>query len=323
MKPMIMEIKAIILNARSRAFAAVNIEMLNAYFEIGRKIVEEEQKGQIRAGYGKKVIGLLSNELKKDFGNGFDGSNLRRMRRFYLAYKIWETVSPKLTWSHYCELIKISNCKKRKYFEVYAAHENLSVRDLKRQIYSKHYERLIAGSKQAFTSDGSNKLALTNAEEIIKDPYVLEFLDLDETKGYTEQEMENRIMDRMQKFLLELGQGFTFVARQKKLNIENSRFFIDLLFYNIYLNCYVLIEIKTSKFRNEDAGQINFYLNYVKKEMNHSGDDEPIGIILCAEKNKIQAEYALSGLSNRMFISKYMLYLPSKDKIEEEIRKAV
>ncbi|ODS35704.1 MAG: hypothetical protein A7316_10585, partial [Candidatus Altiarchaeales archaeon WOR_SM1_86-2] len=261
-------------------------------------------------------------ELNKEFRRGFDASNLRRMRRFYLIYQKWETVSPKLTWSHYCELIKIDDESKRNYFLKYAIAENLSVRDLKRQIYSLHYERLCMSKDKEALIEYERKGNLPNKpEEIVKDPYVLEFLNLEENHIYAERELETRILNDLQKFLLELGQGFSFVARQKRFTIDNDHFYIDLLFYNIYMKCYVVIELKTAKFRHEDAGQMNFYLNYVKKELNKNGDGEPIGIVLCTDKNKVQIEYAISGISNKMFVSKYKLYLPTKEELEQEVRR--
>jgi len=319
---LVQEIKKLIRNARYNALNAVNAEMLKAYYEIGRRIVEDEQKGETRAEYGEKVLESLSMELNKEFRRGFDASNLRRMRRFYLIYQKWETVSPKLTWSHYCELIKIDDESKRNYFLKYAIAENLSVRDLKRQIYSLHYERLCMSKDKEALIEYERKGNLPNKpEEIVKDPYVLEFLNLEENHIYAERELETRILNDLQKFLLELGQGFSFVARQKRFTIDNDHFYIDLLFYNIYMKCYVVIELKTAKFRHEDAGQMNFYLNYVKKELNKNGDGEPIGIVLCTDKNKVQIEYAISGISNKMFVSKYKLYLPTKEELEQEVRR--
>lgn len=323
-KAVLNEIKSIIATARNNVVRSINVEMLNAYFEIGKKIVEEEQRGEKRAGYGERLLEFLSGELNTDFGRGFDASNLRRMRRFYLTYRKWETVSPKLTWSHYCELIKIDEPVKREYFLDYAIRENLSVRDMKRQIYSLHYERLLMSkNKKALIAYESKVLAPQIAEDVIKDPYILEFLNLGEKPEYTEKELETKILDELQKFLLELGQGFSFVARQKRFTLDNDHFYIDLLFYNIYLKCYVVIELKTGKFKPEDSGQLNFYLNYVRKELNKEGDNEPIGIILCTGKDKVQVEFALSRMPNKLFVSKYKLYLPSKEELEKEIRKLI
>jgi len=325
--PILKEIKSIISKARYNAFTAINIEMLKAYFEIGRKIIEEEQKGEKRAGYGEQLIKHLSGELIKEFGKGFSTTALKNMRIFYTTYKDKIGQSPtdeffRLSWTHYCELIKIKDETKRRYFEKYAATENLSVRDLKRQMYSLHYERLLMSKDKKALLDYERKGSIpAKSEELIKDPYVLEFLELEEKKVYTENELETRMLDKLQKFLLELGQGFSFVARQKRITIDNDHFYIDLLFYNIYLKCYVVVELKTAKFKHEDVGQLNFYLNYVRKELNKEGDNEPIGIILCTEKDHVQAEFALSGMSNKMFVSKYKLYLPTKEELEREVKR--
>ncbi|MDO8554669.1 MAG: PDDEXK nuclease domain-containing protein [Candidatus Micrarchaeota archaeon] len=312
--------KKLIKTARYNVVRTLNSEMLKAYYGIGEKIVEQEQKGSTRAEYGKNLIETISKELIKEFGKGFDRTNLLRMRRFYLTYQKWETVSPKLTWSHYCELIKIDDEIKRRYFEKYAITEGLSVRDFKRQIYSLHYERLLLSKdKNALIEYEKKGNSPAKSDEIIKDPYILEFLGLDEKAEYTEKELETRILDYLQKFLLELGQGFSFVARQKRFTLDDDHFYIDLLFYNIYLRCYVVIELKTTKFKHEDAGQLNFYLNYVKKEINKEDDSDPIGIILCTQKDKVQVEFATTGISNKIFVSKYKLYLPSKEELEKEV----
>lgn len=325
----ITDIKQIIHKARYSAFRVVNKEMLKAYYEIGRKIVEEEQKGKKRAKYGEKLIETVSSELIKEFGKGFSTTVLKNMRMFYLIYKdqIGQSVTDefnKLSWTHYCELIKIDDITKRRYFERYSIAENLSVRDLKRQIYSLHYERLLMSrDKKALIEYETKSNLPTKFEQLIKDPYVLEFLNLEEKSAYTEKELETRILDDLQRFLLELGQGFSFIARQKRFTIDNDHFYIDLLFYNIYLRCYVVVELKTTKFRHEDAGQMNFYLNYVKNRLNKEGDGEPIGILLCTEKNKVQVDFAIAGLSQKLFVSKYKLYLPSKKELEQEIKKLI
>lgn len=327
---LLQEIKQIVAKAKNSAFQFVNQEMLRAYFKIGQKIVEEEQKGKQRADYGSFLLEKLSGILTEELGKGFSISNLRNMRQFYLTYKnkIQQSATGelefKLTWTHYCELIKIDEEKKRTYFEKYAEQENLSVRDLKRQIYSLHYERLLLSkNKKSLIKRESASLVPQTVEDVIKDPYVLEFLDLESKKEYSEKELETKILDDLQKFLLELGQGFSFVARQKRFTLDNDHFYIDLLFYNIYLKCYVVIELKTEKFKPEDSGQLNFYLNYVRKELNKEGDNEPIGIVLCTGKDKVQVEFALSRMPNKLFVSKYKLYLPSKEELEREIKKLI
>ena len=322
---LVKDIKKLIKNARYRIVRAINYGMLKTYYEIGKKIVEEEQKGSERAEYGKKLLETLSKELVKEFGKGFSVTALKNMRKFYIVYKdeIGQSVTDelnRLTWTHYCELIKIDDKTKRKYFEKYAISEALSVRDMQRQIYSLHYERLLMSKdKKGLIALETKENIPSKPEELIKDPYVLEFLGMDEKNIYTEKELEKRILDYLQRFLLELGQGFSFVARQKRFTIDNDHFYIDLLFYNIYLRCYVIIELKTGKFQHSDAGQMNFYLNYARKELNKEGDEEPIGIILCTEKDSVQVEFAVSGISNKLFVSKYQLYLPSKGELEREV----
>ena len=323
----IFELKTIISKARHNAIYAINAEMLKAYFEIGKRIIEQEQHGIKRAGYGQQLIKSLSEELNKEFGKGFSETALKNMRIFYSMYKgtISQSLTDefyKLSWTHYCELIKIDDNAKRKYFEKYAIIENLSVRDLKRQIYSLHYERLLLSKdKKALVKYEKKGNIPTKSEELIKDPYVLEFLNLEERSAYTEKELERKILDDLQKFLLELGQGFSFVARQKRINIDNEHYYIDLLFYNIYLKCYVIIELKTAKFKHEDAGQMNFYLNYVKKELNKKEDNPPIGILLCTDKDNVYVDFAAGGLPHKLFVSKYKLYLPTKEELEKEMRK--
>ncbi len=327
LRVLIQDIKLLIKKARYTVVYTINTEMLKAYYEIGRKIVEKEQKGSSRAGYGEKLLENISSELIKDFGRGFSPTALKNMRIFYTTYKdgIGQSLTDefcKLSWTHYCELIKINDEAKRRYFEKYAVAENLSVRDLKRQIYSLHYERLLmSGDKKALIEYEKKGNIPTRSEELIKDPYVLEFLNIEEKSIYTEKELETRILDDLQKFLLELGQGFSFVARQKRITINNDHYYIDLLLYNIYLKCYVIIDLKTTKFKHEDVGQINFYLNYVKRELNKEGDNDPIGILLCTEKESIYVDFATAGLSNKLFVSKYKLYLPSKEELVKEVRK--
>ena len=321
---LINELKLLVKKARYNAIYAINKEMIIAYYEIGKKIVEEEQKGQKRAEYGKNLLETISSELTKEFGKGFDTSMIRRMRQFFLTYKNCATLSHKLSWSHYIELIKIDDEHKRKYFENYAITENLSVRDFKRQIYSLHYERLLLSKdKKGLINDENKNNLPSTPEEIIKDPYILDFLNLEENSKYNETYLEQKIIDYLQKFLLELGQGFSFVARQKRFTIDNEHYYIDLLLYNIYLKSYVIIELKTGKFKHEYAGQLNFYLNYVKKEINKERDNEPVGIILCTEKNNIKIEYALGGINNNIFVSKYQLYLPDKKELEKQLKKAL
>ncbi len=315
-------ISTLLTEGRLKAAYAINTVLVRTYWEIGKRIVEYEQDGKEKAVYGSRLLANLSHDLTSRYGRGFSLRNVQDMRRFYTLYKNWQTVSAELSWSHYVELIKLDDPVKRSYFLRYAAQEHLSIRDFKRQLYSFHYERLLMSkNKKALLQHEGNSAVPANSEEIIKDPYVLEFLRLKEENEYTEKEVESRILDNLQRFLLELGQGFTFVARQKRITIDNDHFYIDLLFYNIYLRCYVVIELKVGRFRAEDAGQLNFYLNYVREELNKEGDAPPIGIVLCTEKDTVHVRYALSGITNKLFVSKYKVYLPSQEELEQEVRR--
>ena len=316
------EIKSIINRARYNSFRAINKEMLLAYFEIGKKIVEEEQRGQKRAGYGEGLIDTLSEGLMGEFKKGFDVTNLRRMRRFYLIYKKWETVSPKLTWSHYSELIKIEEDAKRGYFEVYAINENLSVRDLKRQIYSLHYERLLLSKdKKALLELEKKGNIPTKSEELIKDPYVLEFLGINEDAKYLEKDMEKALIEKLKDFLLELGKGFCLVARQKRITVDGDHYYIDLVFYNYILKCFFLIDLKADKLSHQDIGQMDFYVRYFEKEEKRKGDNPTIGLILCSDKSKVMAKYTLLSDSQNVFASKYKLYLPTEEELKRELER--
>ena len=293
-RDLIIELKTLVNQAKTRLLRTVNSEMVRLYFEIGNRIIENEQGGKSRAEYGKELLEHISQELTKEFGKGFSVTNLRQMRQFYSIYQKHQTVSDefKLPWSHYCELIKIEDETKRLFYERYALEEALSVRDLKRQIQSLFYERLhLSTEKKSLMIHERGKFIPEGAEEILKDPYVLEFLGLEERYEYNETDLEQAIMDNLQKFLLELGQGFSFVARQKRFTLDNDHFYIDLLFYNIYLKAYVVIDLKTTKFKHEYSGQMNFYLNYVQDQLNKEDDKEPIGIILCTEKCDTQVQW--------------------------------
>jgi len=244
------------------------------------------------------------------------------MRRFYNIYPNRQTVPAKLSWSHYVELLSVEDNLARSFYEKQSINEKWSIRELKRQKNSLLFERIALNKDEQEVLNLSEKgQVIEKAEDLVKDPYILEFLKLHKNSKYTEKQIEQKIINNLQMFLLELGKGFTFVARQKRIVINNDNFYIDLLFYNIYLNCYIIIELKTGKFKHEDIGQMNFYLNYVKKELNQERDNAPIGILLCKEKYNVQAEFTTSGMSNKMFVSKYQLYLPTKEELEKEVNK--
>lgn len=317
------QIKSILYKARSNVVRQVNGELLKAYWNIGRIVCEYEQSTPERADYGKQIMKNLSKELTREFGKGFSVSNLQFMRRFYLTYSIQQTVSVKLGWSHYCELLTITDSDKRSFYEKEAINANWSVRELKRQIDSSLFERLILSRGE---SNKEQVLALAmkgndvaKPSDIIKDPYVFEFLGLPEDKPVMEKDLERALLRQLEEFLLELGRGFMFVGTQQRITINNTHYYVDMVFYNKILHAYVLIELKTTKLTPEAAGQINMYLNYYAAEVNDDGDNPPIGIILCTEKNEVSAEYALGGLSNNVFASRYILYMPNKDLLVEQV----
>ncbi len=317
------QIKSILYKARSNVVSQVNGELLKAYWNIGRIVCEYEQSTPERADYGKQIMKNLSKELTREFGKGFSVSNLQFIRRFYLTYSIQQTVSVKLGWSHYCELLTITDSDKRSFYEKEAINANWSVRELKRQIDSSLFERLILSRGE---SNKEQVLALAmkgndvaKPSDIIKDPYVFEFLGLPEDKPVMEKDLERALLRQLEEFLLELGRGFMFVGTQQRITINNTHYYVDMVFYNKILHAYVLIELKTTKLTPEAAEQINMYLNYYAAEVNDDGDNPPIGIILCTEKNEVSAEYALGGLSNNVFASRYILYMPNKDLLVEQV----
>ena len=249
------------------------------------------------------------------------------MRRFYQTYQIQQTPSVKLSWSHYCELLSISDANKRSFYEKEAVNANWSVRELKRQIESSLFERLLLSSgdanKEKVMSLATKGVEIAKPSDIIRDPYVFEFLGLPEDKPFLESDLEKALVDQIEKFLLELGRGFMFVGTQQRVTLGNHHYYVDMVFYNKILRSYVLIELKTTKLMPEAVGQLNMYLNYYASEVNDSDDNPPIGIILCTDKNSIDAEYALGGLSNNLFASKYVLYIPNKEQLIAEVEKVL
>ena len=314
---LILGIGQLLEEGRRRALQSVNSIIVQTYWEIGRKIVEFEQKGEEKAEYGSRLLKDLSADLQQKHGKGFSKSNIYLMRIFYLTYPKFQTVSGKLSWSHYVELLAVCNDLERAFYEKQCLQERWGVRDLRRQIDSGMFYRLSASKKHGGLLQLSEKgQVIRNPQDIVKDPYVLEFLDL--PSSHPEKELEDRIIINLQMFLLELGKGFSFVARQFRMEIGRKQFYADLVFYNKNLRCYVLIDLKISS-SHADIGQMNLYLNYFKSHVNQQGDNAPIGIILSKNNTSIEVKYALGGLSNRIFASKYMVDLPSV----EELKKAI
>ena len=321
------QIKTLLEASRQKVAVEVNTTLLHTYWQIGRLICEYEQSDAVRAEYGKQTLKVLSKELTNEFGKGFSVSNIQFMRRFYQTYQIQQTPSVKLSWSHYCELLSISDSDKRSFYEKEAVNANWSVRELKRQIESSLFERLLLSSgdanKEKVLSLALKGNEITKPADIIRDPYVFEFLGLPEDKPFLESDLEKALVEQIEKFLLELGRGFMFVGTQQRVTLGNHHYYVDMVFYNKILRSYVLIELKTTKLMPEAVGQLNMYLNYYANEVNDSDDNPPIGIILCTDKNSIDAEYALGGLSNNLFASKYVLYIPNKEQLIAEVEKVL
>jgi predicted nuclease of restriction endonuclease-like (RecB) superfamily len=311
-------------SARLRAIQAVNNELLKANWEIGKYIVEYEQHGNEKAEYGSSLLTNLAKDLKSRFGKGFSKSNIYLMRQFYLKYQIFQSVTGKLTWTHYAELLAVSDDNARGFYEKQAINENWSVRELKRQINSSLFERLaLSKDKNGILKLAERGQIITEPKDIVKDPYILEFLQIPEENRMTESRLEQKIIDNLQTFLLELGKGFSFVGRQYRITLDNDHYYVDLVFYHRILKCFVLIDLKTKHVKHQDIGQMNMYLNYFKAEENTEGDNQPIGIVLGADKNDILVEYAIGGISNNIFVSKYQLYLPDKKVLEEKVKEMI
>lgn len=307
--------------ARHRAVQAVNNELLNANWAVGKYIIEFEQNGNEKADYGSSLLTNLYKDLKSRFGKGFSKSNVYLMRQFYLKYPKFQSVTGKLTWTHYAEILGVSDDHARGFYEKQAINENWSVRELKRQIESSLFERLALSKDKAGVLQLSKEgLSISEAKDIVKDPYILEFLQIPEEPRMSESKLEQRIIDNLQIFLLELGKGFSFVGRQYRITLDNDHYYVDLVFYHRILKCFVLIDLKTKHVKHQDIGQMNMYLNYFKIEENTEGDNPPIGIVLGANKNDILVEYAIGGISNKIFVSKYQLYLPDRRVLEEKVK---
>lgn len=316
------DIKSILQLARDNAYRSVNFIMVEAYWNIGKKIVEVEQNGETKAKYGSKLIEELSRQLTVDFGKGFSSRNLRSMRLFYSCFPIWQTVSAKLSWSHYLLVLRIENQKAREWYTEESIASNWSVRALERQINSLYYERLLSSQeKQPIieeAKENTKNLQLT-PKDIIKDPYVLEFLELGDNKSFRENELESALLEKIQEFLLELGRGFAFVARQKRIKTQTSDFYIDLVFYNYLLKCFVLIDLKIGKLTHQDIGQIDMYVNMYDDLEKDASDNPTIGIILCTDKDETVVKYSHINDRDNLFVSKYQMVLPTEEELIREV----
>ncbi len=351
----IAEIKGILAQARQKAYAAVNTAMVEAYWLVGKRIVEEEQHGEDRAAYGKEILKTLSTELNAEFGKGFSLTNLQNFRKFYITCSnfsiqqtvsakfnseiqktlsveseplkeigqtpsdqtkthLWRTVFAKLTWSHFERIIRVENEVARNYYLTEAAKQNWSVRTLNRNISTLYYHRLISSQKKELVENEMKEKSAEenqNPEDFIKNPTVLEFLKLPSNKTYTEKEFEQTLIDNLQQFLLELGKGFSFVARQKQIRTETQDFFIDLVFYNYILKCFVIVELKTTKLTHQDIGQLDMYVRMFDDLETTEGDNPTVGILLCTETDSTIAKYSVLNQNPQLFATNYMPYLPT------------
>ena len=317
-------IRQVLETARQGAYKAVNFAMVQAYWQIGRLIVEDEQNGAIRAGYGKKVLEELSIKLTAEFGKGFDASNLRYMRLFYKAFPICDALRHELSWTHYRLLLKVENDDARKWYMNEAAAENWSSRQLERQISVLYYDRmLLSADKQSTKADADENMALAKLEpeNFIRNPYVLEFLDLKDYPNLHEKDIEEGLINNLQSFLLELGKGFCFVARQKRIHFEEQDFYIDLVFYNCILKCYVLIDLKLGELTYQDIGQMDGYIRLYEEQYRKEDDNPTLGIVLCSKRNEAIVKYSVLNESKQLFASKYLLYLPSEEELKREIER--
>jgi len=285
--------------------------------------VDHEQSGNIRAEYGTQLITELSKELTRDLGKGFSRSNLQNMRIFYITYPNLPDASGELTWSHYCELLSILDSDERGFYEKECLNSKWSVRELKRQIGTSLFERLLMSegktNKKTVMKLSQKGIVMAQPEDMIKEPYVFEFLGVRERKPLLEKDLESRLMRHIEDFMLELGRGFMFSGRQQRVTINNAHYYVDMVFYNKILKAYVLIDLKMDGFKAEHAGQMNMYLNYYKTEINEEDDNPPVGIILCKSNDNIMAEYALGGLNNQIFASRYVYVIPDKEQLIKEI----
>lgn len=314
------DIREVLLSARKTAYKAVNFAMVSAYWNVGRLIVEDEQHGQARAEYGKAVLAELSDKLTDEFGKGFDERELRRMRQFYCVFPKWDTLRPELTWSHYRLLIKVKDEQARMWYMNEAAEQTWSSRQLDRQISVLYYERLLGSRDQsAVRLEAQQKLATVSPQAFIHDPYILDFLNLKDYPALHESTIEQALIDNLQSFLLELGKGFCFVARQKRMQYEDENFYVDLVFYHSVLKCHVLIDLKLGKLTHQDVGQMDSYIRMFDDLYKQADDNPTLGLILCSEKNDAVVRYSVLAEHKQMFASKYLLELPSVETLQQEL----
>jgi len=312
------DIRNLIEQAQSKIYLSVNCEMVTAYWKIGKRIIDEEQHGKNRAEYGKFLIKSLAKKLSEDFGKGFDERELRKMRQFYNYFPIRDSVRPELSWTHYRLLLRVEDEATRKFYVNEAIECSWSSRQLERQINSFYYQRLLASQdKELVKAEAQSASQMLKPTDLLKNPYILEFLNLKENANYLEHDMETEILGKLQDFLLELGKGFSFVARQQRITTEAGKhYYVDLVFYNYLLKCFVLIDLKIGTLSPQDVGQMDMYVRLYEQLKKPEGDNPTIGIILCSEPDETVVEFSVLAENKQLFASKYQLYLPTKEQLK-------
>jgi predicted nuclease of restriction endonuclease-like (RecB) superfamily len=315
-------IRTILAEARNRAYQAINTAMVLAYWEIGRVIIEEEQHGAQRAGYGQQLVEELARRLTAEFGKGFDRSNLFHMKAFYLAYPKVDALRRELSWTHYRILLRVDKPEARAFYEAEAVNARWSTRELERQIHSLLFERLaLSRDKEGVLALAQKGHEIHRPTDLVKDPYVLEFAGLPQGRNHLESDLEQALIDKLQAFLLELGKGFAFMASQQRITLDGKHYFIDLVFYNRLTRCFVLIDLKVGELTHQDLGQMQMYVNYYQPELTNPDENPPIGIVLCTDKSEAIVRYTLPEGNTQIFASRYKLYLPTEAELAAELQR--
>jgi predicted nuclease of restriction endonuclease-like (RecB) superfamily len=315
------QVRGILSAARDHAWRAINSAMVDAYWDVGRLMVEREQAGNERADYGRRVVEGLSERLRVDFGKGYDRSNLFQMRAFFLAYPKVDAVRRQLSWTHYRILLRVENLTARAFYETEAVNARWSTRELERQIHSLLFERLALSRDQAGVMALAKKgHEIHTPSDLVKDPLVLEFTGLKQDERYLESDLEQALLGKLQQFLLELGKGFAFMGRQQRVTLDGRHFFIDLVFYNRITRSFVLLDLKVGSLTHQDLGQMQMYVNYYQREMTNPDENPPIGIVLCTDKNEAVVRYTLPEGNTQIFASRYKLHLPSEEELATELQ---
>jgi len=320
-KPLLEDIKTLLHTSRQYLQQTINTTMVQTYWNIGRLIVEDEQNGSERAEYGKKQLDGIAETLTQDFGKGFTVRNLRNMRQFYNTFPIWQSVNAELSWTHYVRLIRLENKDAREWYITESIENHWSARALDRQISKLYYERLLSSKEKLPLKQEANEKVenlRVATKDVLRDPYIFDFLNLPH-QSLLESNIEQALMDNLQQFLLELGRGFAFVSRQQRLHVEEQDFYIDLVFYNFKLKCFLLIDLKLGKLTHQDVGQMDTYVRVYDKFHKGEDDNPTIGLILCSEKSEAVAKYSVLSDSNQLYSSKYLPFLPSEEELQAEL----